>query len=102
MAHHPDLAFANWLNGGIWDGFRIGYDYTRGRPKSLRQNLCSALEKPQVIFEYLAKGCVEGRIMGAFPLMGLSQLHVSQFGVIPNSTPGKVAADFGFVIPRGS
>ena len=67
LAHHPDRAFANWLVGGICDGFRIGFNYmyTRSRPRSHR-NLASAFEKPQVIHEYLARECAEGRIMGLF------------------------------------
>ena len=55
LANHPDRAFVNWVVAGIQDGFRIGYDYTCGRPKSSRRNLISALEKPRVIREYLAR-----------------------------------------------
>ena len=82
LADHPDRASINWLIAGIRDGFRIGYDYTRGKPKSSQRNLISALERPQVIREYLAKERAEGRIMGPFATLELPQLHVSWFGVI--------------------
>ena len=36
QADHPDRASINWLIAGIRDGFRIGYDYTRGKPKKFK------------------------------------------------------------------
>ena len=84
---HPNRAFVNWLIAEMQDGFRIGY--TCGRPKSLQQNPISALERPQVFREYLAKECAEGRIMGLFAASELPQLLISHFGIIPKSTPGK-------------
>ena len=101
LVHHPDRAFANWLVAGIRGGFRIGYDYTLGRPKSSQRNLASALEKPQVIREYLAKECAEGRIMGPFAMTELSQLHISRFGVVPKSTPGKWRLILDLSSPKG-
>ena len=101
LANHPDRAFVNWVVAGIRDGFRIGYDYSRGRPKSSRRNLISALEKPQVIREYLARECAGGRIMGPFATSELPQLHVSRFGVIPKSTPGKWRLILDLSSPEG-
>lgn len=89
LAYHPDRDFANWVVAGIRHGFRIGFDYTRGRPRRSNRNLASAFEKPQVIREYLAKECAEGRIMGPFTSTELPQLHISRFGVVPKSTQGK-------------
>ena len=101
LVHSPDHAFASWLITGIQGDFRIRYDYALGRPKSLRRNLASALEKPQVIWEYLEKDCVEGWIMGPFTTTELSQLHISRFGVVPKSTPGKWRLILGLPLPEG-
>ena len=43
----------------------------------------STWEHPEIIWEYLAKECAEGRILGPFPPASLPGIQVSRFGVIP-------------------
>ena len=43
----------------------------------------STREHPEIIREYLAKECAEGRILGPFPPASLPGVQVSRFGVIP-------------------
>ena len=42
----------------------------------------SAREHPQVIRDYIAKECAEGRILGPFVPSSLADVQVSRFGVI--------------------
>ena len=89
LARHPDRMFADWVVNGIREGFRIGFNYAQHHPKGARRNMASASERPQLIRDYLAKECAEGRIMGPFERSALPQVQVSKFGIIPKSTPGK-------------
>ena len=49
----------------------------------------SAMEHAAVVDEYLGKECSEGRMVGPFDPKEWPNVHVSPFGVIPKSTPGK-------------
>ena len=49
----------------------------------------SAEEHPKVISEYLASECREGRVLGPMDPGQFSDVHRSQFGVVPKGTPGK-------------
>ena len=49
----------------------------------------SAEEHPKVILECLASECREGRVLGPMDPGQFSDVHHSQFGVVPKSTPGK-------------
>ena len=73
---------------GIREGFRIGFDYSHSCRSSSR-NMLSAMEKPQIVSEYLAEECAEGRILGPFAHSKLPQVHTRCFGIIPKGTTGK-------------
>lgn len=73
---------------GIRDGFRLGYDYSKGCTRATR-NMSSAGLHAQVIRQYLAEECAEGRVLGPFDPSYLPGVQVSKFGVIPKSTAGK-------------
>ena len=70
------LKFLNYgaLRAPKWGGplfshdtrFRIGFDYDHHCVKA-RNNMHSVREHPEIIREYLAKECAEGRILGPFP-----------------------------------
>ena len=45
--------------------------------------MCSAMEHPEVVRDYLAKECAEGRKLGLFPVDTFLGVQVSRFGVIP-------------------
>ena len=82
LANHPDRCFADYIVGGIRTGFRVGFDYDHHCVKA-KNNMHSAREHPEIIREYLAKECAEGRILGPFPPASLPGVQVSRFGVIP-------------------
>lgn len=88
LSRHPDKAFADFVVGGIRDGFRVGYVGTPADCKKAPKNMRSAKEQRAVINAYLADECAEGRILGPFEEQVLPQLHVSRLGVVPKHTPG--------------
>ena len=51
--------------------------------------MSSARDHPEVVRDYLAGECAEGRILGPFPAGSLPGLQVSRFGVIPKGKSGK-------------
>ena len=90
LADHPDERFRRYIVNGIREGFRVGYDYRRaGQIRSAQGNMSSTQEHPEIIRDYLAKECSEGRVLGPFDPARFPQVHTSKFGVIPKSTPGK-------------
>ena len=83
LADHPDSRFVSYITNGIREGFRIGYDYHSHRCKRVKGNMGSAAVHPDVVREYIAKECTEGRILGPFVPNTLPNVHISRFGVIP-------------------
>eukprot|EP00731_Ephydatia_muelleri_P033273 Em0027g21a len=85
---HPDRQFVHYIVSGLREGFRVGFNYSRlcsGRVA----NMPSAREHPQVVREYLATECAEGRILGPLVASWADTIYVSRFGVIPKGTTGK-------------
>ena len=89
LRQHPDQHFRSYVVNGIRHGFRLGFDRTSPLHPPSRLNMPSAEEHPQVISEYLASECREGRVMGPLDPNQFPHVHCSQFGVVPKSTPGK-------------
>jgi len=86
LANHPDSRFVSYITNGIREGFRIGYDYHSHRCKRVKGNMGSAAVHPDVVREYIAKECAEGRILGPFVPNTLPNVHISRFGVIPKGS----------------
>ena len=61
LEKHPGQRFRAYIADGIRCGFRVGFDYHHTCRKS-HHNMFSALENPQVVRDYLAKECSEGRV----------------------------------------
>ena len=70
---------------GISEGFRIGFTYQGTNGRSVRTNLRSALEHPQIVSEYLRKEVCEGCVAGPFSKSLVPIIHINHFGVIPKS-----------------
>ena len=56
---------------------------TTTSPTSVRSNMHSAADHPEVIREYIANECSEARILGPFDPNLLPEVQISRFGVIP-------------------
>jgi len=78
--------------------FVMGFDRTSPLQPSSRLNMPSAEEHPQVISEYLASECREGRVMGP---LDPGQFPYSQFGVVPKIIPGKWRLAIDLFSPEG-
>ena len=83
-----DPRFQAYIVNGIRFGFRVGYTYQHHCRGSSR-NMSSALERPEVIREYLATECSEGRVLGPLDPAKFPQIHTSRFGVIPKGSTGR-------------
>ena len=64
--------------------------------------MSSALENPLTVDQYLLMECSLGRIAGPFVTPLFANLHVSHFGVIPKSQPGKWHLILDLSHPPGS
>ena len=103
LAGHPDQRFRKYIVDGIRHGFRLGFDYTRSVKANRRSlNMLSANEHPQVIREYLAEECSEGRVIGPLPPAQFPDTHTSRFGVIPKGSTGKWRLIVDMSAPEGT
>ena len=66
LRNHPDRRFVDYLTQGIQEDFQIGYNYGAHQCKKAKDNMRSAMEHPQVVHNYIARECAEGRILGPF------------------------------------
>ena len=64
LSNHPDYGFAHYILEGVYNGFRIGFDYTSCTTTPAMGNMLSAAQHADVISEYLKRECAEGRILG--------------------------------------
>ena len=81
---HSDREFADLIVRGIWEGFRIGFDFSGfGSTVSCDRNMLSALEHPDVVDEYIAEECRRVLVLGPLKQLPTASLIVSRFGVIP-------------------
>ena len=88
LSTHPNPEFGNCISQGIREGFRIGFD-GQVACRATSAKLPSATEHPQPVEEFLSGECEARRVIGPLSVSALSFLHISRFGVIPKSTPGK-------------
>ena len=88
LEKQPDTHFWAYIVNGISFGFRVDctYQHTCSR---FSHNMPSALERPEVIREYLAKECSEGRVLGPLDPTKFPHIHTSCFGVIPKGLTGR-------------
>ena len=90
LTHHPDQKFRKFIVEGIKCGFRVGYNYvTMSGTCNSPGNMLSARDKPDIVREYLAKECSEGRVIGPLDPAQFPYVHTSRFGVIPKGISGK-------------
>lgn len=101
LAEHPDRALAEYLWRSIRDGFRIGFNYGRHSLRSSSGNMQSARDHPEVVNEYLAQECMEGRVRGPLSAEERTGIQVSRFGVIPKGKSGKWRLIIDLSSPEG-
>ena len=88
LEDHPDQRFRSYVVRGIRRGFRVGFHHECQLSKS-NQNMSSATDHSEVIQEYLAEECSEGRVLGPLDPDLFPFVQVSRFGVIPKGSTGK-------------
>ena len=96
LATDLDQHFQAYIIDGLRYGYQVGFDYQHAYQKSL-QNMSSALEQPQVIWEYLSVARARSWAHWTFCV----QVHTSQFGVIPKGTTGKWHLILDMFSPEG-
>ena len=82
---HPHRELINFFLSGITHGFRVGFNYTSPALQSVKKNLQSATEHPEVTDQYIQKEVDESRVIGPFSSKEVQRVHLSRFGVIPKS-----------------
>ncbi len=102
LRDHPDQGFRDLIVSGLREGFRIGFNYEASMGQSSSKNMPSALERPEVVREYLLKECAEGRVIGPVEPALLPMVHTSRFGVIPKGTSGKWRLIVDLSSPEGN
>ena len=101
LAEHLDQTLAEYLVRGIRDGFRIGFSYGSHSLSSSKGCMQSARDHPEVVREYLAQECMEGRIRGPLPVEEWPDVQVSRFGAIPKGKSGKWRLIINLSSPEG-
>ena len=86
LAAHPDQWFAQFIVRGIRQGFRIGFDRSKGAsPRPLKGNM--SIPQPELVTQYLEREVSLGR-MEIIARMNL--VHTSPIGLIPKKgKPGR-------------
>lgn len=93
---HPDQRFRHYIVEWIRHTFRIGFDYSqRTETRSSLSNMAPASEHPEVVREYLATECNEGRMLGPLDPTRFPAVHTSPFGVIPKGSWRLIVAPEG-------
>ena len=64
--------------------------------------MSSVRNYPEVIADYLAVECANGRIIGPLPRDSIPGVHVSKFGLIPKKTPGEWRLIVDLSAPEGA
>ena len=102
LRSHPDRDYAEYLICGLRDGFRIGFDYQGHKSRSSRENMRSAVERPEVVRECIEKECIAGRLLGPLDPALFPEVHTSRFGVIPKSDSGSWRLIVDLSAPEGA
>ena len=89
-----------YLLNGFRSGFRIGYDYSSLR-RPATKNMKSATEMAYIVDKNLAQEVEARRLLGPLLPMSLPHVHISPFGVIPKSQPGKWRTILDLSSPHG-
>ena len=102
LAVHPNREFAQYVCAGIRHGFCIGFDYHRAGLIPVHRNMKSAMEHGEVVEKYLGEEREVQRVLGPFKRSLFPEVHVSPFGVIPKTDPGKWRLILDLSSPRGN
>lgn len=102
LSTHPDQEFARYVCSGIREGFRIGFDYRRASCRPGPGNMKSVREHEEVVERYIGVECEARRVLGPLERSRFPRVHISPFGVIPKSEPGKWRLILDLSSPLGS
>ncbi|KAL5493809.1 hypothetical protein EMCRGX_G015039 [Ephydatia muelleri] len=102
LNHHPDQQFRAYVVSGLRQDFRVGFDYAHSGCQRASSNMHSAHEHAQVIREYLAVECSEGRVVGPLNPPWSQSIQISRFGVIPKGSTVDRAAESVVQLGRGA
>ena len=102
LRQHPDKIFAAYITAGIKHGFRIGFQYNNPKCKHSRHNMPTSRERAEIVHQYLAGECAEGRVVGPLDSRDYRMVHTSPIGVIPKGTLGKWRMIIDLSSPEGS
>ena len=85
LRSYPDQDFASYLENGLVNGFRIGYNTKRDSLHSRRQNHPSAHANPTVMDEKIHAELTAGRLLGPLSSQEAALVHTSPLGLVPKT-----------------
>ena len=86
LAAHPDQEMVQFFLQGLITGFKVGFAYHRpAYHRPAKKSLCSAIEHPDVVQEYLENEIREKMVIGPFDKGMIPLAQINHFGVIPKS-----------------
>ena len=96
----PNSTLRDYVIEGLHNGFRLRFH--RGPLRSAPRNNPSSYAHMEVVDEYINTEIARGSMAGPFTSPPFPDLHVSRFGVIPKSTPGKWRLILDLSFPPGA
>ena len=88
LVDYPDRELAEYVVRGIQLAFRIGFDYTLFKCKTIKGNMKSVLEHEEVVMAYIEKELQAGSVVGPLSPQMAQTVHVNLFGVILKKEEG--------------
>ena len=98
LSNHPNPQFVDTLLTHIKRGFDIGYQGPHSYIRS--PNLPSALDHPDVVDDYLAQECLQGRMAGPFEEAPFHPFHCSGMRVFPIHSPLVLRSSYRLYTPK--
>lgn len=102
LRQHPDSRFADYIIGGLSEGFRIGFS-RQTHLRCIPKNHPSSLANPEVVRDRISSELAAGRLIGPLQSSCLQHVQVSPIGLVPkahSSTQWRMIVDLSF--PSGS
>ena len=103
LESHPDREFARYIEEGILQGFRIGFDHEGSPLRGAISNLLSVARNPVAVQQYIDEELRQGRLIGPLPPDEAAVVHRSPIGIIPKQhKPGKWRLIHDLSSPEGA
>ena len=77
LINYPSATVKQLLMQGFLHSVHIGFDFSLTKLHLSKNNMHSALDHPHVVYEYLRREVIKGRVAGPFKKELLPKVHTS-------------------------